>query len=100
MAIHPKRVNGLHVVTFCTQCGDELSRKILVEQNPGGSKPSLLEAGIGMELFPEFCRLPMCIQAFQFRKFLHGGQCFFERGAGVFHHARAALELIHGQSGE
>ena len=42
----------------------------------------------------------MRIQTFHLRKFFHGRQRFFERGAVVFHHAGAALELVHGQAGK
>ena len=40
----------------------------------------------------------MRVEAFKFRKFFHRLQRFLERGAVVFHQARAALELVHRQA--
>ena len=40
----------------------------------------------------------MRVEAFKFRKFFHRLQRLLERRAVVFHHARAALELIHYQA--
>lgn len=43
--------------------------------------------------------LPMRAQAFQFGEFFYGRQSLLERGTIVFHHACAALELVHRQAG-
>ena len=40
----------------------------------------------------------MRAEAFEFREFFHRLQRLLERGAIVFHHALAALELIHRQA--
>ena len=52
------------------------------------------------KLFPDLRTFPVRAEAFDLREFLHRLQRFLERGAVVFHHARASLELIHRQPGK
>jgi hypothetical protein len=48
-------------------------------------------------LFPNLRTFPLRAEAFEFRELFHRLQRLLERGAIVFHHARAALELIYRQ---
>jgi hypothetical protein len=88
-----------------TNAGQRLERRVAPTIKISGSNrkkiPTITLIGLTvfLSVVANIRRPPMSAQAFEFRQLPYRRHGILERGARVFHHTGAALELIHGQAG-
>jgi len=93
MAFHGERAGCLLLHSWlCSFHGSCIS------QRASEVKPNALFSRLHDKLLPHLGASPMRPQPFDLCELAEGWQRLLERGAVVFHHARAALELIHRQA--